>query len=114
LGEAIFKADSFFTLDQLIMTKIRGAFIRYEPGKSDIEIEDSIRGFSSIKNPSLIDVMAGRQTGRRSEDEVILFNNNGHEGLQFPTVAACVCQDARKRRLGQEVSPDLFLQDIKN
>ncbi len=107
-------ADSFFTLDQLIMTKTRGAFIRYEPGKSDKEIENSIKGFSSIKNPSLIDVMAGRGTGRRSDNEIILFNNNGHEGLQFPSVAAVVYQEAKKKGLGHEVPSDLFLQDIKN
>ena len=106
--------DKLVTLDQLIMTKIRGAFIRYEPGKSDQEIEESIKGFSLTKHSSLIDVMAGREAGRRSADEMILFHNNGHEGLQFPSVAATVYQHAKKIGLGREVPSELFLQDIKN
>ena len=47
-------------------------------------------------------------------DEKVLFNNNGHEGLQFPSVAAVIYREARERGLGTEIPSELFLQDINN
>jgi ornithine cyclodeaminase/alanine dehydrogenase-like protein (mu-crystallin family) len=108
-------ADSHFTLDQLIFSGMEGgAWIRYLPGRTDAEIEDRIRGFGEMTDLSLIDVLAGRIEGRRSDDEKVLFNNNGHEGLQFPSIAAVIYREARAQGLGKEVPSELFLQDIEN
>ena len=57
---------------------------------------------------------ADEAEGRRSHDEKVLFNNNGHEGLQFPSVAAVIYRAARERGLGTEIPSQLFLQDINN
>jgi len=109
------RVDSHFTLDQRIFSGMEGgAWIRYLPGRTDAEIEEKIHGFGEAPDPSLIDVLAGRIEGRRSADELILFNNNGHEGLQFPSVAAVIYREARSRGLGHEIPTEYFLQDIKN
>jgi ornithine cyclodeaminase/alanine dehydrogenase-like protein (mu-crystallin family) len=108
-------ADSHFTLDQLIFSGMEGgAWIRYLPGRTDKEIEERISGFGDMTDLSLIDVLAGRIDGRRSDDEKVLFNNNGHEGLQFPSVAAVIYSAAKERGLGTQIPSELFLQDIKN
>ncbi len=58
--------------------------------------------------------LAGRIDGRKTEDEKVLFNNNGHEGLQFPSVAAVIYREAVEQGLGVELPNEIFLQDIKN
>jgi alanine dehydrogenase len=114
-GSVLARVDRHFTLDQQIFSGMEGgAWIRYLPGRTDAEIEDRIRGFGDQPDPSLIEVLAGRMAGRTSDDELILFNNNGHEGLQFPSVAAVIYREARARGLGHEIPAEYFLQDIKN
>ena len=63
---------------------------------------------------NLVDIQAGRASGRTSPDQVTLFVNTGTQGLQFAAVAGRVCQLARERGLGQAMPAEWFLQDIRD
>jgi alanine dehydrogenase len=64
--------------------------------------------------PRLVDLVAGKVTGRTSDKETSFFLNVGAIGVQFEAVAAAVYNSARKKRLGTEIPTELFLQDIRD
>ncbi|HVA23848.1 MAG TPA: ornithine cyclodeaminase family protein [Chloroflexota bacterium] len=63
---------------------------------------------------NLVDIQAGRATGRTSPEQVSLFVNTGTQGLQFAAVAGRVYQLARERGLGEDMPAKWFLQDIRD
>lgn len=63
---------------------------------------------------NLVDIQAGRASGRTRPDQVTLFVNTGTQGLQFAAVAGRVCQLARERGVGQAMPVEWFLQDIRD
>ena len=64
--------------------------------------------------PSLIDVLAGREAGRTTPEETVLFINTGVQGIQFAAVAARTYQLARERGLGRPMRQDRFLQQVRD
>jgi len=63
---------------------------------------------------NLVDIQAGRATGRTSPEQVSLFVNTGTQGLQFAAVAGRVYHLARERGLGQAMPTEWFLQKIRD
>ena len=57
-------------------------------------------------------VIAGREPGRTSDDQVIAFMNQG-EGMQFAAVGGMLYDLARKRGLGTQAPAEWFHQDKK-
>jgi ornithine cyclodeaminase/alanine dehydrogenase-like protein (mu-crystallin family) len=66
------------------------------------------------KYESLVDLMVGRATGRKSPDDITYFINAGTQGLQFAAVAGRVYTLAKERGLGRELPTEWFLQDIRD
>ena len=63
---------------------------------------------------NLVDIQAGRASGRTDGRQVSLFVNTGTQGLQFASVAGRVCQLARERGAGQSMPAEWFLQNIRD
>ena len=57
-------------------------------------------------------MIAGRVSGRESDNEVTCFINNIGLGLQFAALGAAAYQQARSKGLGREIPTDWFLQDV--
>ena len=64
--------------------------------------------------PQLVDLMAGRVTGRTSDQQITFFINEGTQGVQIASVAGRVYQLAREKGLGREIPTDWFTQSIRN
>jgi alanine dehydrogenase len=64
--------------------------------------------------PHISELIAGRQPGRTSEDEITFYHNFGNQGLQFACVGGLVFERVRERRLGRELPDAWFLQDVRN
>jgi ornithine cyclodeaminase/alanine dehydrogenase-like protein (mu-crystallin family) len=68
----------------------------------------------------LIDLIEGRAEGRRNEKEISASGSlnigkfEGHQGLQFVTVASLIYDGIKKAGLGREVPLEWFLQDIRD
>jgi ornithine cyclodeaminase/alanine dehydrogenase-like protein (mu-crystallin family) len=67
-----------------------------------------------INMPRLVDLIAGKQTGRTNDSQTSFFLNVGAIGVQFEAVAAAVYNRAQERKLGTEIPSDWFLQDIRD
>ena len=67
-----------------------------------------------IGMPRLVDLVAGKATGRTSAQQTSFFLNVGAIGAQFEAVAAAVYERARDKRLGQTIPDDWFLQDVRD
>lgn len=65
-------------------------------------------------SPLLLDVMAGRATGRAGDDEITYFLNNFGTGLQFAACAGYAYRRAVERGLGTELPIELFLEDLRD
>jgi len=63
---------------------------------------------------SLADVVAGREPGRGTRDQVTYSERGNIQGAQFYAVAAVVFEAARQQGLGRELPTEWFLQDIRN
>ena len=61
--------------------------------------------------PELSEIMAGKVSGRKSDDEVTCMLNHLGLGLQFAASAARILQLARERKLGRELPAEWFCQD---
>jgi alanine dehydrogenase len=68
----------------------------------------------SAEFPLLTDIMACKLKGRTNDRQVTFFANSGTQGLQFASTAGYVVREARRRGLGQEISTNWFLQDIRD
>lgn len=68
----------------------------------------------SFKQPHLVDVIAGRASGRTRDDEISYFIDEGTQGLQFAAVGGAVFEAARDRKLGRELPTDWFVQNIRD
>ena len=68
----------------------------------------------SKDRPLLTDVMSGKMKGRTDKNQVTFFANSGTQGLQFASTAGYVVREAKRRGLGQQISTDWFLQDIRD
>jgi ornithine cyclodeaminase/alanine dehydrogenase-like protein (mu-crystallin family) len=64
--------------------------------------------------PSLIEILAGTEPGRRSPDETILFINVGAQGVQFAAVAGRLYQIAMNEHAGAPMAQEMFLQDVRD
>lgn len=60
------------------------------------------------------DVVAGREPGRRSAQEITYSERGNIQGAQFYAVAAVAYEAARERGLGRDIPTDWFLQDIRD
>jgi len=67
-----------------------------------------------IGMPRLVDLVAGKATGRTTAQQTSFFLNVGAIGAQFEAVAAAVYERARDKRLGQTIPDDWFLQDVRD
>lgn len=67
-----------------------------------------------ISMPHLVDLIAGKETGRTSDSQTSFFLNVGAIGVQFEGVAAAVYNKAREKKLGTEIPGDWFLQDVRD
>ena len=67
-----------------------------------------------IGMPRLVDLIAGKASGRTDAKQTSFFLNVGAIGAQFEGVAAAVYQKARAQSLGTEIPTDWFLQDIRD
>jgi len=62
--------------------------------------------------PELSDLIAGRISGRRSEEEITCFVNNVGSGLQFAALGVLILNKARYLGLGRELPPEWFSQSV--
>jgi ornithine cyclodeaminase/alanine dehydrogenase-like protein (mu-crystallin family) len=60
------------------------------------------------------DVIAGRQPGRMSREQITYSERGNIQGAQFHAVAAVVYEAAKARGLGREIPTEWFLQDIRD
>ena len=60
--------------------------------------------------PLLPDLIAGREQGRRSPEEVTCFINNMGMGYQFAVVGALVYSKAREAHVGRDLDTDWFTE----
>jgi ornithine cyclodeaminase/alanine dehydrogenase-like protein (mu-crystallin family) len=67
-----------------------------------------------LKYPSLVDLLTDPSKRRTSPDQVTFFHNLGLLGFQFAAVAAKAYTLARENGVGQEMSTEPFLQDIRD
>ena len=67
--------------------------------------------YDAFENVSeLGEVIAGKASGRQSEEEVTIFRAPGL-GIQFASVGLRVYEEAKKRGLGKEIPVDWFLEE---
>ncbi|MBI2859847.1 MAG: ornithine cyclodeaminase family protein [Chloroflexi bacterium] len=64
--------------------------------------------------PHLIDLMAGRVSGRTNDRQITFFMNHGTRGVQFVSMAGKAYELARAQGLGAEIPTEWFLQDIRD
>ena len=64
--------------------------------------------------PHLADIMAGRNAGRTSAEEISFFNNHGSQGLQFAAVGQIAYELAKKAGVGRELPIEWFVEDVRN
>lgn len=67
-----------------------------------------------LKYPSLAELLGDPSKRRSSPDQITFFHNLGLLGFQFAAVAAKAYSLARERDVGQEISTEPFLQDIRD
>jgi ornithine cyclodeaminase/alanine dehydrogenase-like protein (mu-crystallin family) len=67
-----------------------------------------------IDMPRLVDLVAGKISGRTDAKQTSFFLNVGAIGAQFEAVAAQVYEHAREKGLGHEIPTDWFLQDVRD
>ncbi len=67
-----------------------------------------------LKYPSLVDLLRDPSKRRASPDQITFFHNLGLLGFQFAAVAAKAYALAREKGVGQELSTEPFLQDIRD
>ena len=61
-----------------------------------------------------VDIVAGKQKGRTSAEQITQYRPVGNWGVQFSSVGALVYREAKKAGLGHTIPTEWFLQDIKN
>lgn len=61
----------------------------------------------------LADVVAGNKRARTADDQITFFKQNTGMGIWYAALGGRAYEEARKRGLGQMVSPDLFLEAMK-
>ena len=101
--------------------------VRHFEGPSAVYADPSMsaqaEGFWAKRNPAavqfddlplLTDVMAGRMSGRTSDQEITCFYNVGGSAIQFAAVCPRIYELAREKGLGTEVPSEMFLQDIRD
>ncbi len=62
----------------------------------------------------LIDIKAGRVSGRTNDSQITFFINMGTQGLQFVSLAGKAYEIARAKGLGREIPTEWFLQNIRD
>jgi alanine dehydrogenase len=67
-----------------------------------------------VHMPKLPDLLAGRASGRTSDEQTSWFLNVGAIGIQFAAVAAAVYEKARALGLGAQLPDAYFLQDVRD
>lgn len=65
-----------------------------------------------VNAPELKEVIAGRISGRESDQEVTCFLNNIGTGLQFAALGGEVYAKARSKGIGREIPTDWFLESV--
>jgi ornithine cyclodeaminase/alanine dehydrogenase-like protein (mu-crystallin family) len=64
--------------------------------------------------PSIIDVMRGEASGRRTDAETVLFLNTGLQGIQFASVGGRVLELISADGGAAPIDGTMFLQDIRD
>jgi alanine dehydrogenase len=64
------------------------------------------------KLPLLEQVIAGKVKGRRSDDEVTVFQSGSGMGIQFAAVGARVYDLAKRCGLGHKIPTEWFTQTL--
>lgn len=69
--------------------------------------------YQELHFPSLSQVLVDEEHGRRTDDEIIYYNNRS-AGIQFAAIADLVHRHAKDRNLGTEIPLEWFQQGIRN
>jgi len=65
-------------------------------------------------DPDFCDLVYGRASGRRSDQDITYYHNMGNQGLQFASVAGLVYRKVKDRQLGRALPTEWFVQDIRD
>jgi ornithine cyclodeaminase/alanine dehydrogenase-like protein (mu-crystallin family) len=64
------------------------------------------------KVPELKDMVSGKASGRKADDEITCFHNYQGLGLQFAAIGAIVYREALKRKIGLVLDDRYFTQTV--
>jgi alanine dehydrogenase len=93
----------------------RGGMAAYIAGQAEERARiPTSSGEEMVEYPLLVDVVAGQQAGRTSDQQVSMFVNTGTQGLQFAAVAGRTVRLAKEAGVGQQLPTEMFLQDIRD
>jgi alanine dehydrogenase len=79
-------------------------------GKGQAERQEMVPG----RTVYLADVLAGREQGRSSAEQITFSERGNLNGAQFHAVASRVYEAALARGIGREVPTEWFLEDERN
>jgi alanine dehydrogenase len=68
--------------------------------------------FDISKAAELKELVAGKVSGRRSDDEITCFHNYKGLGLQFAAIGSIIYAEARKRQIGRTIEDRYFSQTV--
>lgn len=107
--------EAYAAADRVVTTDNR-PFQRYVIGDDEDDrryTERAPEWFEKRDYETLGDVLTGESAGRRTDDEVIVYDN-APAGIQFAVVGNLVYERARERGLGVEIPLSWFQQDVRN
>ncbi len=68
--------------------------------------------FDISKAAELKELVAGKVSGRQSDDEITCFHNYKGLGLQFAAIGSIIYAEARKRQIGRTIEDRYFSQTV--
>ena len=94
----------------------RGGFLSWVAGGPDAmaDIPQMAPNPELLRLPTLADLLAGRATGRTSDEQTTFFHNVGNQGPQFVAVTGHTYEAARAAGVGIEIPTDWFLEDVRD
>ena len=93
------------------------AYVAGQPDEIKSIPKTKLRKIYSQKAPSvyLVDIISGKNKGRRKASDITFFDNRGTQGLQFAAVGKHVYDIARARGVNKKQIPtEWFIQDIRD
>jgi len=93
------------------------AYVAGQPDEIKSIPKTKLRKIYSQEAPSvyLVDIISGKNKGRRKASDITFFDNRGTQGLQFAAVGKHVYDIARARGVNKKQIPTAwFIQDIRD